>query len=87
MEEESGFENDSTRGRRVQIRAYQLWEERGHPLDSPETDWFRAEAELAGENHETAHEPPTIAAAKAVGSMLGSVAGLVGSLTNAFTTE
>ena len=23
--------------------AHQLWEERGHPLGSPEQDWFRAE--------------------------------------------
>jgi hypothetical protein len=23
--------------------AYQLWEERGRPLGSPEVDWFRAE--------------------------------------------
>ena len=27
-------------------RAYFLWEERGRPLGSPETDWHRAEREL-----------------------------------------
>ena len=27
-------------------RAYQLWQKRGCPLGSPETDWFRAEQEL-----------------------------------------
>jgi hypothetical protein len=26
--------------------AYSLWEERGCPFDSPEVDWFRAEAAL-----------------------------------------
>jgi Protein of unknown function (DUF2934) len=26
--------------------AYQLWEERGRPEDSPERDWFRAEQQL-----------------------------------------
>jgi len=27
----------------VQTLAYQLWEKRGSPLGSPETDWFAAE--------------------------------------------
>jgi hypothetical protein len=27
--------------------AYQLWEERGCPLGSPEQDWFLAESELS----------------------------------------
>jgi Protein of unknown function (DUF2934) len=26
--------------------AYSYWEERGHPTDSPDEDWLRAEAEL-----------------------------------------
>ena len=26
--------------------AYQLWNERGCPIGSPDEDWFRAEAEL-----------------------------------------
>ena len=26
--------------------AYQFWEERGRPEDSPEVDWFRAEQQL-----------------------------------------
>ena len=29
-------------------RAYFLWEERGRPVGSPETDWFRAQQEPAG---------------------------------------
>ena len=30
----------------IQKLAYQLWEERGAPLGSPEDDWFRAEHEF-----------------------------------------
>ena len=26
--------------------AYELWERRGHPLDSPEIDWYAAESAL-----------------------------------------
>ena len=28
--------------------AYELWERRGHPLDSPEIDWYAAESALGG---------------------------------------
>lgn len=31
--------------------AYQLWNERGCPIGSPDEDWLRAEAKLG--NHET----------------------------------
>ena len=30
----------------VQRLAYQYWEKRGRPLDSPEIDWFAAENDL-----------------------------------------
>ncbi len=30
----------------VERLAYQLWEERGRPLSSPDQDWFRAEQVL-----------------------------------------
>ena len=30
----------------VEMRAYELWEERGRPLGSPEDDWFLAEQEV-----------------------------------------
>jgi hypothetical protein len=30
----------------VRARAYELWEQRGCPSDSPEEDWFRAQSEL-----------------------------------------
>ena len=32
----------------IATRAYFLWEERGRPVGSPETDWFRAQQEPAG---------------------------------------
>jgi hypothetical protein len=34
----------------IQTRAYQLWQERGTPWGTPETDWFNAEHELASDN-------------------------------------
>jgi hypothetical protein len=30
----------------IQRLAYQFWEERGCPLDSPDIDWWRAEQKL-----------------------------------------
>ncbi len=30
----------------IEKLAYQLWEERGRPLGSPDDDWFRAEQEF-----------------------------------------
>lgn len=51
-------EHDSTANQQVDLtnneialRAYQLWEERGRPIGSPETDWFRAEVELQDPTH------------------------------------
>jgi hypothetical protein len=32
----------------IATRAYFLWEERGRPVGSPETDWFHAQQEPAG---------------------------------------
>jgi len=34
--------------------AYQLWNNRGCPIGSPDEDWFRAENELKGSNTPTA---------------------------------
>jgi len=31
----------------IRLLAYQYWEERGRPEDSPEQDWIRAEHEIA----------------------------------------
>ena len=30
----------------IETLAYQLWEERGRPLGSPDVDWFRAQEDL-----------------------------------------
>lgn len=38
----------------IQLRAYRLWEERGRPWGTPDTDWFRAEQELAASQPEGA---------------------------------
>jgi hypothetical protein len=35
----------------IEKLAYALWEERGKPDGSPETDWFRAERELERTAH------------------------------------
>ena len=30
----------------IAIRSYELWQQRGYPIGSPEIDWFNAEEEL-----------------------------------------
>jgi hypothetical protein len=32
---------------RIELLAYQFWEERGRPWGSPDEDWFKAEKELS----------------------------------------
>jgi Protein of unknown function (DUF2934) len=44
--------------RLVERLAYHLWEERGHPLSSPEQDWFRAEQVL---RHHLGPSPDSLA--------------------------
>jgi hypothetical protein len=68
----------------VEMRAYQLWEQRGRPWGSPETDWFAAERESVRERSQV---PPTVAAAKFVGSVLGSVAGVVSTIVDTVQSE
>ncbi len=34
------------RRKKINDRAYQLWEERGRPLDCPDDDWYKAEEEI-----------------------------------------
>jgi hypothetical protein len=36
----------ATLEQQIAARAYQLWEERGCPIGSPDIDWFNAEEEL-----------------------------------------
>jgi hypothetical protein len=32
----------------IEVRAYELWVQRGCPIGSPEVDWLQAEAEIRG---------------------------------------
>ena len=55
----------------VQMRAYQFWQDRGRPWGTPETDWFRAEHELAD------MKTGLVELAREVGGALGSLAAFV----------
>ena len=50
-EDQEGVE---TYHEQVALLAYRLWQERGCPDGSPEIDWFQAEEELQGQEHQTA---------------------------------
>jgi hypothetical protein len=39
------MEQAETQRHEIELRAYQLWEERGRPMGNPEADWTRAEEE------------------------------------------
>jgi hypothetical protein len=41
-----GYNLLQTEHNEIERFAYELWEERGRPLGSPDVDWFRAEATL-----------------------------------------
>lgn len=58
---------------RIELRAYQCWEERGRPWGTPDVDWLRAERELKAEEPEGALSK----IARAVGSAAGTVAALL----------
>jgi hypothetical protein len=60
---------------KIQLRAYELWEGRGRPWGSPETDWFDAEQELTEPETELTH------AAREIGAFIGSAIGLLTDLT------
>jgi hypothetical protein len=38
--------NEGENTRTIEVRAYELWLERGSPIGSPEIDWQKAELEL-----------------------------------------
>jgi hypothetical protein len=61
----------------IRLKAYYFWEERGSPLGSPEVDWFRAEQELVVPGDQASAKDGIIAVAEAVGSAIGSIAGIV----------
>lgn len=55
----------------IELRAYQLWQERGRPADTAEIDWLKAEAELREA------EPTFSKVARRFGTVLGSMAATV----------
>jgi hypothetical protein len=44
---------ETVNANQVADRAYDLWQERGCPVGSPETDWLRAEEELRNQTQRT----------------------------------
>jgi len=40
--------SESASEQKIAELAYSLWQERGSPFGSPETDWFEAERQLLG---------------------------------------
>lgn len=79
------MEPDQTEGerhQRIQLAAYYLWQKRGCPFGAPEVDWFQAEAKLLERGEETSSKPALVAVAEVMGSALGSVAGLVASVSS-----
>lgn len=59
----------------VELLAFAFWQERGAPIGTPEVDWFRAETELRWEARDG--DPAIAAAAKMIGSALGTAAAFV----------
>ena len=47
-ESPSRKEPESANGNAIEVRAYELWIQRGCPIGSPEVDWLQAEEELRG---------------------------------------
>jgi DUF2934 family protein len=71
----------------IQLAAYHFWQERGSPFGSPEVDWHRAEEQLGKHLEDSPTNPIVVTVAAAVGSALGSVAGLVSSVAGLDHTE
>ncbi|MEO8594991.1 MAG: DUF2934 domain-containing protein [Candidatus Solibacter sp.] len=72
MDERGFVDHPSPSNQQIEARAYQLWEERGHPVGSPEIDWCRAERELAEKRQGAASS-----LAREVGTALGTVMAFV----------
>ncbi len=64
-------DNGGVNHQKIQLHAYNLWQERGQPWGSPETDWFKAEQEL------TEPKGALARAAREAGSAIGSVVAFV----------
>jgi hypothetical protein len=61
----------STIHQQLELRAYQMWEERGRPWGAPETDWFNAEQEL------TVPHGTLSKVARQVGAVIGTMVSAV----------
>ena len=86
-EQEHGLKRDDAwLHHAIELRAYRLWEERGGPWGTPETDWFLAEQQLAASRDSAGQESPAVSAAKVVGAVLGSVAGAVSAVAGSLTS-
>lgn len=79
------MENDTEE--RIEMLAYQLWQERGCPFGTPEVDWFQAERDIHSRHDGPDSGTTIVTLAKTIGSVLGSVAGLVSSVTAGAPTE
>lgn len=60
----------------IRIGAHQFWQGRGSPWGTPETDWFRAERELAYPETELTH------VAREIGALAGSAVVILTDLTS-----
>ena len=67
------MDHPSPLDQQIESRAYELWQERGKPWGTPETDWFRAEQELTDTKPQTALSR----VAREVGTAIGTVVALV----------
>jgi hypothetical protein len=56
----------------IELRAYQIWQERGGPIGTPEVDWFLAEQELGKP------EGLLSSVAREAGAAVGSVVAFLG---------
>jgi hypothetical protein len=54
----------------IELRAYDLWQERGCPWGTPEADWYMTEQELRPES-------ALARAAREVGNAIGHIVALV----------
>jgi hypothetical protein len=50
----------SSQRARIAALAYRLWEQRGRPADSSETDWYEAERQLQGELNDATQSKATL---------------------------
>jgi len=67
------MEYPSSLREKIELRAYQFWENRGRPWGTPEADWFQAEQELS--------DGTLAKMAREVGSIVGTAASFLAGLT------